>query len=104
MGEPPSAEYFLVDLATGVVTVKQSLTDHYAPHYVVRVRVRDSAKPDNIAEASVTIPVRRNVHAPQFSQQEYKQVVYENVRVGNSILQLTATDDDDVRHLTRYVL
>ena len=38
VGEPPAPEYFLVDLATGVVTIRQSLMTHYAPYYVVSTR------------------------------------------------------------------
>ena len=58
--------------------------------------MHDSAKPDNFAETSVTIPVRRNVHAPSFLSQTYAQTIFENLAVGSSVLQVNATDDDNV--------
>ena len=35
VGEPPSPEFFQVDVATGVITIKKNLMEDYSPYYVV---------------------------------------------------------------------
>lgn len=45
----------------------------------------------------VTVIVTRNPHAPEFSQTNYEETIDENAVVGHNVLQLMATDADNVR-------
>lgn len=62
----------------------------------LRVTVYDTGNPEKSATAAVRIPVTRNVNAPKFSKTTYQATINENLEVGISILQVTATDDDRV--------
>ena len=57
----------------------------------------DTAYPEQTSTATVPISVTRNDAAPIFSQAEYSTEIAETQRLGSSVLQLTATDNDQVR-------
>ena len=63
----------------------------------MRLLVYDTAYPDQTSTATVPVQVTRNDAAPIFSRSEYETELAENQRLGSSVLQLLATDDDDVR-------
>ena len=46
------------------------------------------------AEAYVNITVQRNENQPQFTSGEYRKEIMENFPLGESILQVSATDKD----------
>ena len=59
----------------------------------------DSLTPNQRATADVTITVLRNVNSPLFQPDNYQQTIPEDLTVGASILQVTATDADNVSKL-----
>ena len=62
----------------------------------MRVILYDSAKPDNVVETTVTVPVLRNVNTPKFGEDSYENTIFENAEVGDSVLQMSASDMDKV--------
>ncbi len=46
------------------------------------------------AQAYVNVTVKRNENQPQFTQGEYRREILENFPLGESILQVSATDKD----------
>ena len=66
--------------------------------FQLRVTVHDSGNPEQSATTVVRIPVTRNVNPPAFSQPTYEATINENIDVGLSILQASATDADGVKY------
>lgn len=60
----------------------------------MKVICYDTAYPDQVSTAVVPIQVTRNERAPIFSKPEYRVSITESHRLGSSVIQLTATDDD----------
>ena len=97
IGDPPSQDFFQVNQESGTVSIRKSLMEGTAPYYVLRVAAYDSAKPERRTVTTVTIPVRRNVNAPKFVQEEnYEATINENADVGKSVLKVSAEDRDQV--------
>lgn len=67
----------------------------------VRVSAYDSAYPDQQSNATLPVTVLRSIHAPVFDTSQYQLTVAENTPLGTSIIQLTATDSDNVRIFIR---
>ena len=60
----------------------------------VRVLAQDGGSPQRSATSTVLITVTRNLNAPQLLQQNYTVSIYETQNLGESILQIQATDQD----------
>ena len=61
----------------------------------------DSLRPDTKTTETVRINVLRNPNGPQWERSEYFNSVSENVNVGSTIFNVTATDRDvDVSYNT----
>ena len=60
----------------------------------VRVLAQDGGSPQGSATSTVLITVTRNLNAPQLLQQNYTVSIYETQNLGESILQIQATDQD----------
>ena len=99
VGDYPAPSFFRINPEDGEISIKADLkSDNLkSTDYTVRVVCIDIAYPDQVTTATVPISVTRNEHAPIFSQPEYRQNLAENHRLGSSVLQLTATDQDNVR-------
>lgn len=61
------------------------------------MRVHDSAYPDQPSTATVPIQVTRNENAPIFATADYNVNLAENHRLGSSVVQVSASDDDGVK-------
>ncbi len=57
----------------------------------------DTEYPDQTSTAIVPVIVTRNANAPIFERPEYRQSLAENHRLGSSVLQLRASDQDQVQ-------
>ena len=57
----------------------------------------DSEYPDMSAVATVQVPITRNVNSPRFTQETYEVAINENHDVGTPIIDVFATDLDNVR-------
>ena len=94
-----SEKYFHVDGATGVVTVAHGLDYEKSATYKLVVGVKDRGVPQRPTgreeTASVDIIVTDcNDNRPMFIPDSYSVKVKENVKVGSTILTVTAVDKD----------
>uniref|UniRef100_A0A673G5N3 Cadherin EGF LAG seven-pass G-type receptor 3-like n=1 Tax=Sinocyclocheilus rhinocerous TaxID=307959 RepID=A0A673G5N3_9TELE len=88
---------FVINAATGWVTVSSELDRESVEHYFFGVEARDYGAPPLSATASVTITVMDvNDNRPEFLQKEYYVRLNEDAAVGTSVVMvvISATDDD----------
>ncbi|XP_063282292.1 cadherin EGF LAG seven-pass G-type receptor 3 isoform X2 [Pelobates fuscus] len=86
---------FVINSATGWITVSGLLDRENVEHYVFGVEARDHGSPSLSASASVTITVLDvNDNRPEFTQREYFIRLNEDAAVGTSVLSVTAIDRD----------
>ncbi|XP_076133414.1 cadherin EGF LAG seven-pass G-type receptor 3 [Alosa pseudoharengus] len=86
---------FLINPATGWVTVSSVLDRESVEHYFFGVEARDYGAPPLSATASVTITVMDvNDNRPEFLQREYHVRLNEDAVVSTSVVSVTAVDRD----------
>ncbi|KAI4824411.1 hypothetical protein KUCAC02_012924 [Chaenocephalus aceratus] len=86
---------FVINSATGWVTVRTILDRESVEHYFFGVEARDYGMPPLSATASVTITVMDvNDNRPEFIQKEYYSRLNEDASVGTSVATVTAVDRD----------
>uniref|UniRef100_A0A8C6VCW8 Cadherin domain-containing protein n=1 Tax=Naja naja TaxID=35670 RepID=A0A8C6VCW8_NAJNA len=87
---------FVVNSATGWITVSGPLDRETVQHYFFGVEARDHGSPSLSASASVTITVMDvNDNRPEFTQKEYLILsVNEDRPIGSTVVVISATDDD----------
>ncbi|KAI1892191.1 hypothetical protein AGOR_G00130780 [Albula goreensis] len=86
---------FVINSATGWVTVSSELDREAVEHYFFGVEARDYGTPSLSASASVTITVMDvNDNRPEFLQKEYFVRLNEDAAVGTSVVSVTAVDRD----------
>ncbi|XP_068600336.1 cadherin EGF LAG seven-pass G-type receptor 3 [Brachionichthys hirsutus] len=86
---------FIINPATGWVTVRSILDRESVEHYFFGVEARDYGMPPLSATASVTITVMDvNDNHPEFLQKEYYARLNEDASVGTSVVIVTAVDRD----------
>lgn len=86
---------FIINSATGWVTVSSILDRESVEHYFFGVEARDYGMPPLSATASVTITVMDvNDNRPEFLQKEYYGRLNEDAVVGTSVVTVTAVDRD----------
>ncbi|XP_036388557.1 LOW QUALITY PROTEIN: cadherin EGF LAG seven-pass G-type receptor 3 [Megalops cyprinoides] len=86
---------FVINSATGWVTVSSELDREAVEHYFFGVEARDYGAPPLSASASVTITVMDvNDNRPEFLQKEYFVRLNEDAAVGTSVISVTAVDRD----------
>ncbi|XP_078241394.1 cadherin EGF LAG seven-pass G-type receptor 3 isoform X3 [Pogona vitticeps] len=86
---------FVVNSATGWITVSGPLDRETVEHYFFGVEARDHGSPPLSASASVTITVMDvNDNRPEFTQKEYFIRLNEDAAVGTNVLSVTAIDRD----------
>ncbi|KAM7412298.1 hypothetical protein PAMA_021990 [Pampus argenteus] len=86
---------FVINSATGWVTVSSILDRESVEHYFFGVEARDYGMPPLSATASVTITVMDvNDNRPEFLQKEYYARLNEDAVVGTSVVTVTAVDRD----------
>lgn len=86
---------FVINSATGWVTVRSALDRESVEHYFFGVEARDYGIPPLSATASVTITVMDvNDNRPEFLQKEYYSRLNEDASVGTSVVTVTAVDRD----------
>ncbi|XP_067097012.1 LOW QUALITY PROTEIN: cadherin EGF LAG seven-pass G-type receptor 3 [Osmerus mordax] len=86
---------FVINAATGWVTVSSALDRESVEHYFFGVEARDYGAPPLSATASVTITVMDvNDNRPEFLQREYFVRLNEDAVVGTSVVSVTAIDRD----------
>uniref|UniRef100_A0A3B4YIL5 Cadherin domain-containing protein n=1 Tax=Seriola lalandi dorsalis TaxID=1841481 RepID=A0A3B4YIL5_SERLL len=95
LGLSASDTPFIINSATGWVTVSSILDRESVEHYFFGVEARDYGMPPLSATASVTITVMDvNDNRPEFLQKEYYSRLNEDASVGTSVVTVTAVDRD----------
>ncbi|KAJ0050289.1 hypothetical protein NL108_014936 [Boleophthalmus pectinirostris] len=97
----PSGEgAFLHLVSTG------GLDREVTPFYQLLIEVEDKGEPKKFGYLQVNVTIQDiNDNPPAFDQEHYQTSVYEDAAVGSSILQITATDQDEgVNAEIRYYL
>ncbi|KFO18617.1 Cadherin EGF LAG seven-pass G-type receptor 3, partial [Fukomys damarensis] len=86
---------FVINSATGWVSVSGSLDRESVEHYFFGVEARDHGSPPLSASASVTVTVLDvNDNRPEFTTKEYHLRLNEDAAVGTSVVSVTAVDRD----------
>jgi len=68
----------------------------------VQVSAFDTAYPTRKVYTDVEVTVTRNPYGPEFDQQSYDKSIAEIFPIGGSVLQVTATDQDQVSAFTQF--
>lgn len=90
--------WFEVDKTSGAIRLMKELDYESQQFFNLSVKAKDRGKP--VALLSVTsvevevVDVNENLYAPYFSHFALKATVKENARIGTTLLQVTAHDDD----------
>lgn len=90
--------WFEVDRTSGAIRLMKELDYETQQFYNLSVKAKDRGKP--VALLSVTsvevevVDVNENLYAPYFSHFALKATVKENARIGTTLLQVAAQDDD----------
>ena len=81
-----------------MLTVARPLTDSAVDQYQISASVSDNGIPSLTSQQSalITINVLRNKLDPVFLSQDYRVTIPETESIGNSILKVSAVDQDVV--------
>ncbi|XP_043934458.1 cadherin EGF LAG seven-pass G-type receptor 3 isoform X2 [Protopterus annectens] len=86
---------FVINSATGWITVSAQLDRESVEYYFFGIEARDHGTPFLSASASVTITILDvNDNRPEFTEKEYFVRLNEDAVVGTSVLSVTAVDRD----------
>ncbi|XP_006873718.1 PREDICTED: cadherin EGF LAG seven-pass G-type receptor 3 [Chrysochloris asiatica] len=86
---------FVINSATGWISVSGPLDRESVEHYFFGVEARDHGSPSLSASASVTVTVLDvNDNRPEFTMKEYHLRLNEDATVGTSVVSVTAVDRD----------
>ncbi|KAM6946143.1 protocadherin Fat 3a [Aplochiton taeniatus] len=92
---------FEVDKASGAVRLAKELDFETQQFYNLSVRAKDRGRPVSLLSVSwlelEVVDVNENLHAPYFSHFALSGSVKEGARVGTTVLQVAAQDEDDGR-------
>ncbi|XP_028656255.1 protocadherin Fat 3a isoform X1 [Erpetoichthys calabaricus] len=89
---------FEIDKASGVIRLGKELDYEKQQFYNLTVRAKDKGRPTSLLSVSFVevevVDVNENFYAPYFLDFALMASVKENARIGTSVLQVTARDDD----------
>ncbi|KAL1509863.1 hypothetical protein ABEB36_004537 [Hypothenemus hampei] len=86
---------FFLDSLTGKLTTKRTLDREEISFYEILVVAKDQGIPSKSSTATVSLAVLdENDNSPEFYPLKYMATISEDLKLGSSILQVTATDLD----------
>ncbi|XP_078140221.1 protocadherin Fat 3a isoform X1 [Centroberyx gerrardi] len=92
---------FEVDKTSGAIWLTKELDYETQQFYNLTVRAKDKGRPVSLLSVTFVelevVDVNENLYAPYFSHFALTGSVKENARIGTTVLQVTARDDDDGR-------
>ncbi|XP_062579030.1 protocadherin Fat 3-like [Saccostrea cucullata] len=96
IGDNAAPAFFGVISDRGNITIinQALLRKDVGTTYTLRLTAHDTRYPNNKANATVTITVRRNLNAPVFSLPSYSRTVLDTIPLGDQVVQVNATDAD----------
>ncbi|XP_055370186.1 protocadherin Fat 3a isoform X5 [Betta splendens] len=90
--------WFEVDRASGAIRLTKELDYETQQFYNLTVKAKDKGKPVSLLSVTYVevevVDVNENLYSPYFSQFALMGLVRENARIGTTLLQVTANDDD----------
>lgn len=90
---------FSIDSTFGVITVSQELNKHIMSEYFLVIRATDHGIPTLNSTVTVHIVVTISNNAPpKFSQREYSVELYENEKIGTSVISVIATSRSSIHY------
>ncbi|XP_060080745.1 protocadherin Fat 4-like, partial [Ylistrum balloti] len=96
-GQSDAPDFFEIDSTSGVITLKQLLTNDVIKRQQFTVKVMATKVFPNgqqTATADVIIVITRNENPPIFNQSLYTAAVSDQIQLGSVVVQLYATDQD----------
>ncbi|KAM9852765.1 protocadherin Fat 3a isoform 2-T2 [Aulostomus maculatus] len=92
---------FEIDRASGAIRLTKELDYEMQQFYNLTVRAKDKGRPVSLLSVTYVevevLDVNENLYTPYFSQFALTGLVKENARIGTTLLQVTANDEDDGR-------
>ena len=92
---------FEIDKASGTIRLSKELDYEKQQFYNLTVRAKDKGRPVSLSSVSFVevevVDVNENLHTPYFPDFAVVGSVKENSRIGTSVLQVTAHDEDSGR-------
>ncbi|CAD7673136.1 unnamed protein product [Nyctereutes procyonoides] len=92
---------FEIDKASGAIRLSKELDYEKQQFYNLTVRAKDKGRPVSLSSVSFVevevVDVNENLHTPYFPDFAVVGSVKENSRIGTSVLQVTAQDEDSGR-------
>ena len=88
------SELFFMSAENGRVSVSRPLTEDDSDRYVMTVEAYDLGEPPLSSQATVTVNVIRNKHAPEFSPAQYAKTISRDLAEGQDVEVLFAQDRD----------
>ncbi|XP_056297999.1 protocadherin Fat 3a isoform X3 [Pseudoliparis swirei] len=93
--------WFEVDRASGAIRLTKELDYETQQFYNLSVTAKDKGRPVSLLSVTCVevevVDVNENLYAPYFSQFAMTGLVKENTRIGTTLLQVIANDDDTGR-------
>ncbi|XP_068122905.1 protocadherin Fat 3 isoform X5 [Hyperolius riggenbachi] len=92
---------FEIDKSSGAIRLNKELDYEKQQFYNLTVRAKDKGRPVSLSSVSFVevevVDVNENLHTPYFTDFAVTGSVKENSRIGTSVLQVVAKDDDSGR-------
>ncbi|KAM4700502.1 protocadherin Fat 3 isoform 2-T2 [Discoglossus pictus] len=92
---------FEIDKTSGAIRLNKELDYEKQQFYNLTVRAKDKGRPVSLSSVSFVevevVDVNENLHTPYFPDFAVTGSIRENSRLGTSVLQVTATDEDTGR-------
>ncbi|KAM9318351.1 protocadherin Fat 3a isoform 2-T2 [Pholidichthys leucotaenia] len=93
--------WFEVDRTSGAIRLMKELDYETQQFYNLTVKAKDKGRPVSLLSITFVevevVDVNENLYAPYFSQFAMTGLVKENTRIGTTLLQVTASDEDSGR-------
>ncbi|KAM7413789.1 hypothetical protein PAMA_020925 [Pampus argenteus] len=93
--------WFEVDRASGAIRLTKELDYETQQFYNLTVRAKDKGRPVSLLSVTFVevevVDVNENLYPPYFSHFALTGLVKENARIGTTLLQVTASDEDNGR-------
>uniref|UniRef100_A0A672H9V7 FAT atypical cadherin 3a n=1 Tax=Salarias fasciatus TaxID=181472 RepID=A0A672H9V7_SALFA len=93
--------WFEVDKASGAIRLTKELDYETQQFYNLTVKAKDKGRPVSLLSVTFVevevVDVNENLYAPYFSHFALSGLIKENARIGTTLLQVTANDDDGGR-------
>ncbi|XP_074535832.1 protocadherin Fat 3a isoform X2 [Halichoeres trimaculatus] len=90
--------WFEVDRTSGAIRLAKELDFETQQFYNLSVKAKDKGRPVSLLSVTFVeievVDVNENLYAPYFSQFALTGLIKENARIGTTLLQVTANDDD----------